>query len=144
GGALSLWLLGYPDQARQWIDDALVQTRVLAHPFTLQQTLLISASLQQWIGQTSVAQEHLEAQRALCAEQGFALYLAWGTIHRGSALAAQGQWAEGIAQIREGMAAWRARGARIQRSYFLALLAEACGRAGQAEAGLRALEEALE
>jgi len=59
-------------------------------------------------------------------------------------VAAQGQWAEGIAQIREGLAAWRARGTRTPWSWFFALLAEACGRAGQVEEGLRALEEALE
>jgi predicted ATPase len=60
-----------------------------------------------------VTQERAEAQRALCTEHGFAYYLTWGTVLRGSALAAQGQWAEGIAQIREGLAAWRAIGARM-------------------------------
>jgi predicted ATPase len=143
-GAWLLWLLGYPDQARQWSDDALVRARALAHPFTLQQTLLVSTVLQQWLGQPAVVQERLEVQQALCTEQGFALYLAWGTIQRGWAVAAQGQWAEGIAQIRAGMAALWAMGMRVLRSWFLALLAEACGRAGQVEEGLRTLEEALE
>jgi predicted ATPase len=143
-GAWILWLRGYPDQARQWIDDALGWARALAHPFTLQQSLLFSTFLQQGLGQTAVAQEHLEAQLALCTEQGFALYLAWGTVLRGSALAAQGQWAEGIAQIRAGMATLWAMGMRTARSWCLALLAEACGRAGQVEEGLRTLEEALE
>jgi predicted ATPase len=57
-------------------------------------------------------------------------------------VAAQGQWAEGIAQIRQGLAAWQAAGTRTPWSWFFALLAESCGRAGQVEAGLRALEEA--
>src|SRR5262249_11352186 len=107
-GAVLLWLLGYPDQARQWSDDALGGARALAHPFTLQQTLLVSTILQQGLGQLAVVQERLEVQQALCTEQGFAQYLAWGTVLRGSAVAAQGQWAEGIAQIRAGMATWRA------------------------------------
>jgi predicted ATPase len=91
-----------------------------------------------------VAQELAEAQRALCTEHGFAQYLAWSTVLRGSALAAQGQWAEGLAQMREGLAAYRATGARSLGHWFHALLAEACGRAGQVEEGLRALDEALE
>jgi predicted ATPase len=45
--------------------------------------------------------------------------------------------------MRQGIAAWRATGAELQRPYYLALLAEAYGKAGQAEEGLSALAEAL-
>jgi predicted ATPase len=48
-----------------------------------------------------------------------------------------------MAQMREGLAALRATGAEVFRPYLLALLAEACGCAGQIEAGLDALAEAL-
>ena len=72
------------------------------------------------------------------------MYLLWGTVLRGSVLTAQGAWAEGLAQMREGLAAWRTRGLRLFWFWFHALLAEACGRAGQVEEGLRVLEEALE
>jgi predicted ATPase len=142
-GAVTLWLLGYPDQASQWIEEALTQAQRLRHAFTLQQTLCWSAILHLWRREAAVAQERAEAQRALCTEQGFAPYLAWGTIVWGAALAAQGAWAEGLAQMRQGLAAYRTRG-RLPWLLFLGLLAEACGRAGQVEEGLRALHEALE
>jgi len=142
-GAMILWLLGYPDQARQWSDEALVQARAFSHPFTLSQALLMSTFLQQFLRQAPVAQERVEEQLALCTEHGFASYLAWGTILRGSALVAQGEWAEGLAQMRQGLAAYLAR-ARLPWLLFLGLLAEAYGRAGQVEEGLRALDEALE
>jgi predicted ATPase len=45
--------------------------------------------------------------------------------------------------MRQGIAAWRATGAELQRPYYLALLAEAHGKAGQADEGLRVLAEAL-
>ena len=143
-GALCLWLLGYPDQARQWSEEALTQAQRLLHAFTLAQALLFSAVLYQLRREAAVVQERAEAERALCTEHGFAYYLAWGTLLRGWALAAQGEWAEGIAQIREGLATWWAIGARTVWPWFLALLAEACGRAEQVEEGLRALDEALE
>jgi predicted ATPase len=54
-----------------------------------------------------------------------------------------GQAAEGITQIRAGLAALHAMGAKILRPYLLSLLAEACVRDGQIEPGLGALEEAL-
>ena len=62
---------------------------------------------------------------------------------RGSELVAQGQEEEGIAQIRQGMAAWRATGAEIGWPLWLAFLAEAYGKAGQAGEGLTVLAEAL-
>jgi predicted ATPase len=48
-----------------------------------------------------------------------------------------------IAQIREGLVAWQATGAKLWRPYYLALLAEAYGKAGRTEEGLAALAEAL-
>ena len=89
------------------------------------------------------AQERAETLIALSREQGFPLWLAQGTILRGWALAEQGQGEEGISQIRQGLAAHRARGQSCARPYFLALLAEAYGKAGQVEEGLTVLAEAL-
>jgi len=80
---------------------------------------------------------------ALSSEQGFAFWVAWGTILQGWALAEQGQGEEGIAQMRQGLAAWQAMEAEFARPYFLALLAETSGKVGQAEAGLAVLAEAL-
>ncbi len=54
---------------------------------------------------------------------------------RGWALAQQGQGEEGISQIRQGLAAWQPTGSELGRSHLLALLAEAYGKGGQAEAG---------
>ncbi len=80
---------------------------------------------------------------ALCTEQGFPVFLASGTIVRGWALAEQGHGAEGLSQIREGLAARQATRAEFLRSHFLALLAEAYGKDEQVEAGLTTVAEAL-
>jgi predicted ATPase len=79
----------------------------------------------------------------LADEQGFAQELARATVTRGWALAAQGQGAEGLAQMRQGMAAYGTMGAVSARPYFLALLAEAYGSIGQPAEGLALLAEAL-
>ena len=62
---------------------------------------------------------------------------------QGWARAMQGQDEEGMAQLRQGLAAWQATGARGAGPYYLAMLAEAYGQAGQAEEGLHVLAEAL-
>ena len=60
----------------------------------------------------------------------------------GWALAEQGQIEAGLAQMRQGLAAWRATGTEL-RPYFLGLLAEAYRKGEQAVAGLGAIDEAL-
>src|SRR5207249_306241 len=79
----------------------------------------------------------------LATEQDIAFFPEHGTILRGWALAEQGQGEEGIAQILLGLTAYRAAGAEVERPHWLALLAEAYGKGGQAEEGLSALAEAL-
>ena len=80
---------------------------------------------------------------ALSADQGFAMSLSQAAILQGWALAEQGQGAEGIAQIRQSLAAHRETGAELQRPYYLALLAEAYGKVGQVQEGLSVVAEAL-
>src|SRR5262249_23655805 len=91
-----------------------------------------------------VVQERAEAAITLSTEQGFALESAWATSLRGWALAEQGQWKEGIAQMRQGLAALQITGAEWGRPYLLALLAAAYGKVGQAEEGFALLAEALD
>ena len=66
-----------------------------------------------------------------------------GELWRGWALAAQGKGVEGMAQIDQGLASRRALGAELWWTYYLALAAEASGKAGQVEEGLSLLTEAL-
>jgi predicted ATPase len=58
-------------------------------------------------------------------------------------LVEQGAWAGGIAQLRQGMAAWVATNGEAHRTYHLALLAEALGKEGKIDEGLGVLAEAL-
>jgi predicted ATPase len=58
---------------------------------------------------------------------------------RGWVLAAGGQGEEGITQIQQGLAAYRATGVARDRPYYLALLAEAFIQTGQTATGLEAL-----
>jgi predicted ATPase len=138
-----LWLLGYPDQALQRSHEALTLAQELAHPFSLTYALTFAAWVHQFRREGQATQVRAEALCALAGEQGFAFLLATGTMHRGWALAEQGQSIEGMVQIREGLAAYRATGAEVDRAYFLALLAESYGQRNRYDEGLEVLEEAL-
>jgi predicted ATPase len=139
--AMALWLLGYPDQALQTIQQA--RTQALAHPFSQAVALDHSAWVHQYRREAPLVQEQAEAALALSCEQGFAMYVAIGTVLRGWALAKQAQQEEGIAQICQGLAACRTVGLELLQPYFLAMLAEAYGDAGQIDDGLAVLAEAV-
>ena len=142
-GALALWLLGYPTQALERIHEALTLAREMAHLSSQAYALDWAAMLHRFRREVEAAQDQAAAAITLSTEQGFALYAAWGTIVRGWSLAEQGQGAEGTAQIHQGLAFSRAAGIQAVLPYHLALLAEAYGKAGQGEEGLRVLAEAL-
>ncbi len=55
----------------------------------------------------------------------------------------QGQAEQGIAEMRQGLAADLATGAKVMQPYYLGLLAEAYGEGGHPEEGLPLLAEAL-
>jgi predicted ATPase/class 3 adenylate cyclase len=142
-GALVLWLLGCGEQARRWNDQALMLAREVAHAHSLAYTLGASFWFHDFCQERAVAQEQAEEVIAISTKQGLALWLAWGTMMRGWALAQQGQGEAGIAQIRQGLAAAQAAGAEFFRTHQLTLLAEAYQTVGQPAAGLAALAEAL-
>ena len=137
------WFLGYPDQALDTSHTALTLAQGLSHSFSVAFALIFAASIHQFRGDGHTAQELAEKAIALCQEQGFPVWLAFGLITRGWALAGQGQEEEGMAQMRQGLTAWQATGAEASRPLVLAMLAEAHGRVGQAEEGLNLLKEAL-
>jgi predicted ATPase len=141
--ALILWDLGYPDQAVQRSQEALTMAHTLAHPSSLREALRYSFAVHARRREWQTAQVHAEALLALATEHGFARYAAIGAYCRGSALAAQGQGAEGIAQMRQGLAAVRATGTVNNIPDHLARLAEAYGQVGQVDEGLHLLAEAL-
>jgi predicted ATPase len=148
--AVTLWCLGYPDQALQRTHEALMLARELAHPFSLGNALFFAAWVAHFRWEGPLTQELAEAVIGLGSEQGFTVIIAGGTIFRGWALVAQGRTPvaglgqeEGMAQLQQGLAAWRATGAEVLRPYGLALLAEAYAKVGQPEAGLSLMAEAL-
>jgi predicted ATPase len=138
-----LWLLGYPDQALKRSHEAITLAQELSHPFSLSFALQFTAYLHQFRREWRFAQEQAEAAMTLSAEQGFAQTLSQAAILRGWALAEQGQGKDGIAQMQQGLAAYRETGAKLTGPYFLALLAEAYGTVGQVAEGLGVVAEAL-
>jgi len=139
-----LWLLGYPDEAAKKSQGALALAQQLAHPHSVAYALNWAAMLQQFCFNPRKTHEWAEAAIAFTREQGFEHLLAVVTALRGWALIEQGERREGLAQLRESLAAWQTTGVALLRPYYLGLLAEGYAKGGQIAEGLATLAEALE
>jgi predicted ATPase len=137
--ALTLWYLGYPEQALRRIHDACMVAQQLAHAYSLVHALDFAAWLHQHRREEQLTQERATATLTLATEQGFAFFVPRATAWRGWVLVEQGHVEHGIAQIRQAITN-RAIGVE-DRQYCLTVLAEAHGKAGQTAEGLRVLAE---
>ncbi|WP_089935493.1 AAA family ATPase [Candidatus Entotheonella palauensis] len=138
----TLWYLGYPDQALQRNHEALTLAQTLAHPASQVATLYGADRLRRLRRELRETYKLAEATIAFSTEQGIAYQLALGTFMRGWVLVHQGQKEEGLAQMSESLAAIRQTGGEVSRPSHLALLAQAYGKAEQAEKGLALITEA--
>jgi predicted ATPase/DNA-binding winged helix-turn-helix (wHTH) protein len=141
--ALSLWLLGAPEQALAQMHEARTLAQELSHTYSLAVALQQVTRLHPWRRDVPATLTWTEALIALSTEHGFEQYLSHARLLHGWALVVQGQAEEGLDQMRQSLTAYLATGAAIWRPYFLALLAEGYGQVGATDEGLRVLAEAL-
>ena len=140
--AVLLWLLGYPEQALARLHEALALAHEQPHPHSLAGARCWAAYVYQFRWDVPAVYEQAEAAVALSIEQGFPFWAAAGTILRGWALAMQGQGEEGLSQVCQGIAAYRATEAPLLLAYYCTLRAEVSAHLGHPEDGLQALVEA--
>ena len=141
--ARAMWALGYPDRALVRAGCA----RALAHPRSPAETQSIAAyftaHVHQLRGEADLAQEHAESAMGLADEYGLSAWLALARIIRGWARAEQGAVEEGLDELRRGLAAYEATGARLWRAQSLGLLAQMLARADRHDEALDTAVDAL-
>jgi predicted ATPase len=140
--AVTLWLLGYPEQAHARLDEALALAHALAHPYSLGLARCYAAILAQRRGDMLAVHTQAEAMITLSLEQGFPQWVALGMCLRGWARAMQDHDQEGLVHIRQGIAAYRATGAVLGGPYLSLLLGEAAAHLGHLTDALQAGAEA--
>jgi DNA-binding SARP family transcriptional activator/predicted ATPase len=109
----ALWFLGYPDQALKRSRKALALAQELDHPYSLADAQSTGGTMVHLYRRDHQAARALaEASATLASEHEFRFFLAQATMQRGRVLAEQGRIEEGIAQLRQGLAAWETTGTR--------------------------------
>ena len=138
----TLCLLGYAEQAVQYAVDGVALAQRLSHPFSLVMAHYFRGQVHQYRMEAELVRPHAQVTVTMCESHGFESYRAQAEVLLGWATAAEGESEPGIAQIREGLAAWQSTGTGMRRPYFLALLADALLGDGQTEEGLTIIAEA--
>jgi predicted ATPase len=142
--ACCLWCLGYPEQALKRSQEALDLARALDHAFSLADVLCFAGCLFHAMRRDAPAlKDDAEELTRLSKGMGFSSFEGTGACYWGEAMAKLGQVQEGIAQMREGLAARQSIGGRCCSSGVLGALAEAQAKAGRPEEGLATLGEAF-
>jgi tetratricopeptide (TPR) repeat protein len=141
--AFCLFVLGYPDQALACDREALALAEDLDHTHVLAYTLYGLSSVHLLRGESDLALARAEEVISLCREVGIPLWEMTARINHGHALARQGLSKEGIAEASQALAIYRAIGARVMQTVYLALLAEMYALDGQVDSGLEAVAEGL-
>jgi predicted ATPase len=138
-----LWALGYSDQALETSNKALSLAHELSHPFTLAFALWAKAQFNQFRREVQATLERVEATISLSREQGFPVWVEYGTPLRAWSLAMQGNPEDGIAQMRDFMTNKPTLITNANWPIYHAVLVETYGSGEQVEEGLRIVAEAL-
>jgi predicted ATPase len=139
----ALWCLGRPDAALERASHALRLARQLGQPFSQAIAATYLALLQQLRADPATFRRQAEEALGLATEFKATYYRAWAAILVAYAEASADPEPAGPARLRGAIEGFKETGARLRLPYYLALLADAHLRAGQADAGLGVVEEAL-
>jgi tetratricopeptide (TPR) repeat protein len=141
--AHALWCLGYPERALRSGHDAVR----LAQSFELRFNHALAASylamLCQMSGDGVTARAQAEEALALTIEYKTPYYHAWSAILVTYADAHEQPDRARVAALTEAIEQFKASGARIRLPYYLSLLARSHAQAGDADAGLATIDDAL-
>jgi predicted ATPase len=140
---LALWLLGYPEAARQDSIDAVRYAREMGHAGSFMYALTRIASFHLVTGDFTVAAQHAQALIAIAEEKDGAYWKAAGMMIEGCLLALTGECSIAVDMIKDGITAARSTGANLRMPWNLSCLARAHVGLGQLEEARRAIGDAM-
>jgi serine/threonine protein kinase/tetratricopeptide (TPR) repeat protein len=141
--ALTLWHLGYPDQALKLARDACELARTIGHAFSLEHALDFAAFLCYYCRLGAEVQARGEEEMAIATEQGFPFWHALGILHQGAGLLLQGRREEALPLLLKGFHAFRGTGAEIRVPSYLGMLGDVYTQLGRFAEAHRSLDEGL-
>ena len=141
--AMTLWILGYPDQAEKKAQEAINLARELGHPFSLTWCLSMIGMYYSMRHDYAAAERVIVEGLTLTKEYGFSFFAESLIAYRAIGSASQGR----IDQLTAGggnAGGFAAVGYELAHTWARSAIAEALGNLGQVDVGLGLLAEARE
>ena len=142
--ASTLWLLGYPDQARKKLSEAYARAAELNHHFSKAYALYHGAMFYHFCGEEQEAKKQAEELLVLSDQLGFKQRSLHASLFCGWAAFIEGREDDGLYQMQKALKLLQMDKIELGRSYGLSLLAQVYERKGRIDDGLRTLTEAME
>jgi len=142
--AIVLWHLGYPDQAKVHLDDAMRLADQLCHPFSRTYVLAWGAWLHILLRDVGEAERLIELAMSFAQEQGYPYWVAMVTQYQGWLLTQKDDPHLAIARLEKGLVETHAVGTRVMRPYVSGLLSKELVNLGRASDAVRLSEQALD
>ena len=142
--ALALWPLGFVDQAIEAASKVLARAQQINHAMTTAFALIFGSTLCEFIRADPLRGGNLfDEALDYCVNKDLRTYFPWSRFYGGLSLINRGQLDQGLEMMRGAMAAAKKINTKLLWTPHLGSLALAHARAGQAEAALDLLSEAL-
>ncbi len=140
--ALGLWLRGRPQEALSQYRQTLERARALEHAFSLAYTLYVAAMIEQCVGNLPNLRACATELERLAVEGNFAQMYASARVYLGFCDSHQDDAAGSLDEIAQSIVDFQ-KSSGLNVPYFKGMLSDACGRGGDIERGLAALDEAM-
>ena len=135
--------LGDADQARQAVENGIIEARKTTRPFSLSTVLSTAAYVYSVLGDVDRTAEIAGEGWAIAVEQKFAYLSARIEQHLGWVDVMRGKVSSGVERMERSTAAVRSLGGRMHNGYFVTLLADCHLRAGQIDRAEQIVAEAI-
>ena len=142
--ALSLWLLGRPEQAASRMKRAMSVAESLSHAGSVLHATEIALMFHRFRQDVDEVENLAERMIALSREEEFAALEVKGQLFESWTQARRGRADHAVAGLTKGIDALRSIDASEDLPFFLDMLAECCALGGRTENGLQALDRAFE
>jgi class 3 adenylate cyclase/tetratricopeptide (TPR) repeat protein len=139
--AWDLWILGYPDQARDNVLEVLGHE--LTDPYTVAFAHYVTSAVHLLRGEGQDAMAHAERSLEVSREHGINLYALYSRFGRGCALTKIGQKQQGLIEIMTGIEEAQRSNLGYMRGFMLGWLGTAQADNGDSEAALSTIDEGL-
>ncbi len=141
--AWDLWILGYPQQALDTVQQALAQATRRSDPYTVAFAYYVTSAVQLLRGEPQDSLAHADRSLALSGEHRIRLYALYSRFGRGCALAQMGQAQQALPEIRGGIEEAARSNLGYLRGFMLGWLATVQAGTGDADSALSTIDESF-